>query len=415
MSEVAPTRRSVVTPVVLSALSQGLSGSSNFVVILALGRFGGSDEVGRYTLAFIAYSGALGVQRAALTDALMARRLDSTAPLRIETSRALVCSGMISVPVAIAVLAGGLIAGSTLFVTLAVVLVPVLLQDAERYVLFRNGRHAVAALLDGLWLVTSCAVFLVLPSHPTAEVALAMWGVGGACAAVLGLLLLRTPPVGLRVSYFSWRDHLLPSSRWLVLETVLFQVDQQVLAFGFTALVGAAVFGTYQLAGSLVGVAITVTTGISVVAVSRFTHGRGSQFREAAIVTAVSFSLVALVTLVFAMTSDFVTGLLYGDDVVIPASIIIPTGAIYATVASAGGVHALLRARRTERVLPLARAITFAIFVPVALVVSAHDFPLALWVVALQGVVFLAITWRVAVRASRATLGVEEVAVDVVV
>jgi len=403
----------LATPVVMSTASQGLSGASNFVIILALGREGGTAEVGRYALAFIAYSGALGIQRATLTDALMARRLGSTAPLPEETNRALVCSMAIAAIAAVVVAAIGLIGGVDLFALLAPLLLLVLVEDACRFLLFRNGRHSLAAVIDGIWFAVSCTAFIVLRSNPDATAALAVWGAGGALAALTGLALLRFRPTGIGTAVSWWRANLWPSSRFLVLETSFFQADQQIVAFGFTAMAGAAMFGTYQLAGSLVGLSIMVTTGIAVVAVSRFTHGEGTQIKAAATVSLVSFGCVAAVTLAFTALSVPLVRLLYGDHVTIPKGTILATGAIYAGAAAAGGVHALLRSRRTEAVLPVARGIGLVVFVPIAIVVSGHHFDLALWVLAMEGAFFLLITWMAALRAGAGAETVEAT-VDVV-
>ncbi len=392
-------RRAVplATPVLLSTISQGFSGASNFIVMLALGRSGGAREVGLYALPFIVYGGALGVQRASLTDALMARRLGSTAGVTDETRSALTSSATIGSLIAVLLLAIGLASGHALFVLLAIFLVPLLLQDACRYLFFRTGRHAMSVVIDGVWFVGSATALLILPRHGTAMAALTVWGSAGVVAAVVGLAIIRLRPVKPQVALSWWREHLLPSGRWLVAETLAYQAELQVVAFGFTAIAGAKAFGTYQLAGSLVGLSIPVTTGIAVVAVSRFTHGEGTQLRAAALVTGLSFGFVCVVTLGFALTSGFIVPLLYGDGVQISKGIILATGAIYAFTASSGGVHALLRSRQTERILPIARITAFVTCVPLALVVSARNFTMALWVLAFEGVVFLLLTWSVAV------------------
>ena len=404
----------VVRPVLVTTISQALSAGSNFVILLALGRASGAFEVGKYGLAFGVYNAALGLQRSMMTDPLLARPVGSTADQRGENDRALTCS------IAIAALAA-LIVGVVGFATdydqlkiLALFLVLVLTQDACRYLLFRNSRHAVAVALDGLWFAGSCTSFVILRGHPGHGPALIIWGVSGSVAAVLGLLMLRFRPVRPSVAAPWWRSHLWPSSRWLTLEAGVFHADQQVVIFGFTAMAGATLFGKYQIAQSLVGLSVFVTTGIGVVAVARFSHRTDDQLREAGLVSLISFGCVALVTASLLALSGPIVRLLYGDKITIPGQMILATGASLAFMAAAGGMQVLLRARRTERILPIARAVVLLAFAPAAVIVSKHNFSAALWILVGESVSYLLIlTWAAA--RTRARVGVVPEPIDVVV
>jgi hypothetical protein len=105
-----------------------------------------------------------------------------------------------------------------------------------------------------------------------------------------------------------------------------------------------------------------------------------------------------VVTIVLVAASDVVLPALYGHRVTIPISIIVATGAIYAMAATAGGAHALLRARQSEAVLPAARAIAVVLCAPVAIAVASRNFPLGLWVLAFEGLLYSLIVCRHAYR-----------------
>ncbi len=385
-------------PVFAATLSQAFSASSNFVIILALGRLAGAREVGGYALAFGAYNAFLGLQRASLTDALIARRVGSTASPTDERRLAVTVSLGIGTGAAMLLAVAGMLTPYGQLAIIAPFLVGVLVEDVCRYLMFRIGRHTAAAALDAVWFAISCSAFVVLRGHPHSTTAIVIWGSGGTFAAVLGLVLLKSTPVHPRRARLWWSRNLGRSSRWLTLEAVGFHADQQIAAFGLTIVAGATLFGEYQIAGSLVGLSMFVTTGIAIVAASHFTNNDGDQARVAAIVAAVSFATVVVVTLVLVAASDVVLPALYGHRVTISISVIVATGAIYAMAATAGGAHALLRARQSEAILPAARAIAVVACAPPAIAVAARNFPLGLWVLALEGAVYSLIVCRAAFR-----------------
>ncbi len=393
--------RRMAAPVVITSVSQAFSAASNFAIVVALTRASGSAEVGRYILAFTVYTAALTMQRAMLTDALIARRPGSTAPVREEDNRTLTVAAAVSLTEAVVILMIGWGTGFKQLSLLSLFLVFLLMQDACRYVLFRNLRHGGAAILDGIWFVVSCTAFVILRRHPGHVVAVTVWGTGGSLACFVGLAFVRFRPAPLVDSLRWWREHLWPSTRWLALESVFFQSDQQVQAFGLTALAGPTLFGRYQQAGSLVNPAVFLTTGIALVAVTHFSRNERGQYGNALVVSAVCFGCVAAVTGVLLSISHFVIHLLYGNKTTISNAIILATGAIYACVVAATGVHGWLRSQRSERILPMARGIGLVVFAPIALVVADHHFVAGLWVLAAEAFVYMVIISVYGYRFSR--------------
>ena len=96
--------------------------------------------------------------------------------------------------------------------------------------LFRNLRHAFAAMLDGIWFLVSCTAFVILRTRGSRRGGV---GVGdrGPLGRLCRVLLRRLSGRALDISSMV-AHHLWPSTRWLTLEGAFFQADQQVQAFG---------------------------------------------------------------------------------------------------------------------------------------------------------------------------------------
>jgi hypothetical protein len=264
---------------------------------------------------------------------------------------------------------------------LAPILPVLLLEDLCRYLLFRRQRPKAAAVIDGVWAAVSCGGFFYLLHHPSSRMAILVWGLGGLLGAVAGFAVARLRIAPVREAIDWWRGELWVSSRWLTIEAVLFHTDQELTAFGFTAMAGAAAFGDWQITESLLGVAAFLNVGLIVMSVTHFSRGVGDR-RTATYVSLSSVIFVALLTTALVLIAPHLIPLLYSKHVHLPASMIIPTGVFLGMGSAATGPIALLRARRTEKVLPLARAVALIGFSPAAVLVAHRSFTAALWILA---------------------------------
>ncbi len=390
-----------VRPVVATSISQAFSAASNFVILLALGRAAGAGEVGRYALAFATYGAALGFQRAAITDALMARAPGSTAAETVESGNTVSMCLALATCAAVVAFVVGMITPYRQLALVAPFLAGMLVEDACRYVTFRRGRHELAVVLDGLWLAMSCTAFVVLRRFPDHNAAILVWGSAGSLAGVAGMVVMRVRPGAPRAAFQWWKSHLWRSCRWLSTEALFYHADKQVVAFGFTALAGAKLFGEYQIALSLVGVSVFFTSGIGILTITHLTRRAGADSRPAWWSAAACFGCVVAWTLVLVSMSGFVLHVLYHGRVVVPTAMLLASGAITAVAAASSGPQLLLLARQTERVLPVARGVALLLFAPLAVVVSRWNFEGALWLLVLDGLAYLGIVGWAAFRAPR--------------
>jgi len=380
-----------------AAISQGLSAGSNFVIPLALGR--GADEgvIGEFALAFIVYNAALGLQRALVTDALLARPFRGPISLLNEDARAVTTSLLLSVTAAVVVLIAGLTSPYHQLVVLAAVLPALLLEDICRYLLFRRQRPAAAAIVDGVWALTSFVGFFYLVHHATSRTAIVVWGLGGLLATITGLVVARLSLAPIRASLRWWRAELWRSSRWLTLESSLFHADQQLTAFGFVAMAGKGLFGDWQVTQSLLGIAAFLNVGLIVMSVTHMSREVGDR-RTALVASVTSLTFVILLTGALVLAKSELLRILYRDHVHISTATILASGVFLAMGSAATGPIALLRAQRTEKVLPLARGVALVLFSPLAVIVARHNFTAALWILAGGAATYLAIVAGAAAR-----------------
>lgn len=175
-----PERRSYV----LSVVDHAASAASNAFIVLAVARWQGLQQAGDFAVAYSFFLLALGLCRAYHGEAVLQLRAEAAlAALRSpgRTAQALMTF----------LLAGGaLFAASRAFdgeiagylVTFAVGAPLLLLQDYQRYLLFRFRRYGWAVASDSLWFAVSATAYLFAPDLPGD---LATIWVAGGCVSLL--------------------------------------------------------------------------------------------------------------------------------------------------------------------------------------------------------------------------------------
>jgi O-antigen/teichoic acid export membrane protein len=385
-----PERRQTAVSAGQAAVSQGLSAASNFVILLALARGGGSHVVGEFALAFVVYNATLGFQRAVVSDALLARVAATPDGGREADACAATSSVLLSLSSALVVLIIGLATSYQQLTLLAVFIPPLLLEDLYRFLLFRRGRTGAAIIVDGTWVLVSCLSLPYLVTHASPHAAILIWGCGGTAACIVGGIVAGARFARPAPSYRWWREHLWCSSRWLTLEATLFHIDQQVQAFGFLAIAGSAAFGHWRLALALLGLAVFIDAGVRIVGVTHLSrHTR--DHRTAVQASAVSAAFTLALTAVVLVAEPVIVPLLYGDRVHVPRSVILICGIYLAASSAATGPLSVLRGQQRERPMPVARAVSLIVFTPLALLAARHDFEAGLWIITAGAVTYTAI------------------------
>lgn len=353
-----------------TAIDQFFFALSNLVITLAIGRSGGAEALGQFTIVFSAYLLALGCGRALVSEPLLTvpRQGADHDRLAESATNTLVIGWAVGAGMAVAVI--GLLLGRGEFVLMAVALPVVLLQDNLRYQAFRRGRPAMAALLDGGWLVGTVALWPVITNSGQVETALVCW----AAAAVVGLgfggWVFRPRFSSARVALNWWRREARGLARPLLVDSIIYTLSAQSLIIVVATMLGDDELGVLRAGQVYFAPLGLMLTAFGVLAVPflaqrpRLMTGRMS-LRLAAIFGA-SAGLVCVVVVV---AEPFLRELLFRDSIVVPGLII---GVLAAQVTVSGastGPVVVTKARR--RGIDIVRARLASAVVGVVLLVVA--------------------------------------------
>lgn len=196
-----------------AATDQFLSSASNVALGFLLAHELTRDQFGAFGLIYAAYMIALLTHRGVGSTVLQVRfsTISDEQPgaIRDAAGVAVLVAVAFAVPILVfAQIEGGAIVSGLL--VLAVVLVPLLVQDAWRVALFTVARPKSAAVNDLVWIAVEAAALgaLLLLDRLTLATAIAAWGCGAAVAALLGMRQTRSFPAlrGARKWLIAHRD-----------------------------------------------------------------------------------------------------------------------------------------------------------------------------------------------------------------
>jgi O-antigen/teichoic acid export membrane protein len=360
----SPNRRSIV----LGFIDQAFSSATNFGLSLVAGRLLGPSGLGEVFLGFSVYLVGLGLQRRLLTEPLVASTAGGEAEqLRVTTGMSLTVSIVAGVGATALVLAAGLVLpglpGEGLLL-IAPWLVPLLLQDVIRSVLFRDSRPGAAAANDCVWFIVMALAVVPAWRIGTAEGIMACWAFGALAACVVGLVQVAAPFRSPGAALRWWRRDALPFGKWNAGAAIVSQVGSNGGVFILSVILGAASLGGLRAAQSVFAPLTLVIPAISLPglpivarAVSRdLRWARNLSIRLSVIAFAATFAYVTLIALGGWRLLPF----LFGESFARFTDLIWPI-AVAQLVTSAGvGLLLLLRAERRGRDLLVNRAITAA-------------------------------------------------------
>ncbi len=229
-------------------MDQVLSSLTNFVLILSVGRWLGPGQVGVVAIGFSAYLLTLVLQRSLVSEPLVvkAARLDDRAWRDLVASAA-VTTGMAGLAGSALLGVAGLAVGGPVgrgLLLFSPWIVPALLQDFWRFILFREDRGGAAAANDAAWVAVSLAALPMALALRSSWGFVAAWGLGATGGALLGLWQVRIRPRRPADAWRWWRGSAWPLGAWLGLDRVIFALGTQG-----AILVLALVLTTTELGG----------------------------------------------------------------------------------------------------------------------------------------------------------------------
>jgi len=228
---------------------------SNFGLTLLAARLLGPRGLGVVVVGFALYLVALSFQRTLISQPLV---ISSSTRTSSDRSNSTACSVTVTLLLGLTaaiLLAGfGWLLGGTVGHGLVMIgpwLVPALLQDHWRAVLFRDQRGMAAAVNDGVWIL---GMIVSLPLawwlHTTGAV-IACWGAGAALGAGLGVLQTKVPMAAPTAAWEWWRRVAWPMGRWLASEGTVYLVISQSTLFVLVGILGTAPIGGYRAVATI--------------------------------------------------------------------------------------------------------------------------------------------------------------------
>jgi hypothetical protein len=371
-------------------VDQGLSATANLLGTVLVARWGSLDTLGVFGVAFAFYLAGLGLVRAAVGDPLVVAGGDMRHLPAIWAPAWLVLVPSMVVGSALTAMHVGVAA------VVSFALPALFLQSSLRYLAFAQGRPDLAVLLDGTWVLSMTAGALLVVGASSATSAAATWALGGALAAVVGVLVFGCVPPGPSDALGSLTELGRGLSRPLMAESVAFTATSTLLIPLALAAISLSYAGYFRAAAVICGpltVALTAWELYSFPAISRAPE---DQYRGVASRNSWFGFLLGcgLLLLILAVNQPLQAVLLAGG-VTVPVWIIAAVGVVPVVSAlAAGALGVLKRWRRGDRLL-LARLWSLgpgvlivgaglltssAVLVLVAPVVSAAAFAVLGWV-----------------------------------
>lgn len=224
---------------------QVLSTGTNFALNVLVARSVAPAEFGAFSIAYVTYLLWRGLTWSICAEPFMIRY-----GARPEADRQRATAGSLGAAAGLGLLAGAVTAAAAALLdgavadalfALAVVLPPLLVQEAVRSVFLGGGRPERAVLNDAVWGVTQLVAVVALVQAGTEGGAplLLAWGGSAALAALVGLLDVRVAPDPRRLG--AWiREHR-TLSPWLSMEFLLTRGASQITFYtlGWVASLGA--------------------------------------------------------------------------------------------------------------------------------------------------------------------------------
>jgi O-antigen/teichoic acid export membrane protein len=346
-------------------VDQSFSSLTNFGLTVLAGRLLGPDGLGVIAIGFAGYLLALTLHRALVSEPLVVRssrleereqRAATRSALTVTLAGASVGAGLLAL-LGLA-LPGTLGRGLVLF---SPWIVPALLQDFWRVVLFRDGRGGGAALNDGVWLVGMALTLPLVLEVDTEWAILAGWGLGATAGALLGFPQTRIAPLHLSPAWRSWRSEEWPFGRWLAGGGAILAAGGQAIVLVLAALLGPAAVGGLRAAQTVFAPLTLLASAANLPGLPALSRALQTSVEDArALAAKISAALVAL-TLVYLLLVGFgrdaLLRALFGNEFVEYSSLILPVGAQQLLLAAGTGFLLFLKASRRGRVLAWNRAV----------------------------------------------------------
>lgn len=357
-------------------VAQACSAVTNLGLVVIGGNVLGPAGLGSILAGFAAYLLVLGFVRNLLTTPLIVRSAATDDPSRRwATRQAFMLVFVASVACACAFAVVGIVVRThvgTGLIFMAPWLVPALVQDLGRSVVFRDLSGPRTILSDLVWLIGMIIAIPLTLKAGTAWAVTACWGLGALAGAVFVLAQLQVRPVRIGNAARWWLNEAWPFGRWLFVGAVSYSLLSYATVVALLWLIGTDGFGGIRAVQSLfapltlLGPAITLA-GLPFVA-RTITRDPSVAARSCALLA----GLVTGATVLYLVVAYYsgLLSLVFGSDFASFGSIVVPIGLSQLIAAPASGIILYLTAAQRGRAVTAASTLNAALLLAFSFVLA---------------------------------------------
>jgi O-antigen/teichoic acid export membrane protein len=337
---------------------QACTAAANFGLVVLAAHVIGPAGLGVVAVGFAAYLVILGLARGLVANPLTAQTAAGSPTERAETAR-FALSLTAAATVAIGCLVAGIGAalpgeiGRSLLL-FAPWLIPALVHDLGRSILFRDGRGRAGLIGDGAWLIVMGAMTPIAFATDTDWAVTACWGAGALAGASVILWRLRWTPSSLRRAYGWWKTDAWPFGRWMVMAGALYSAASYASVVALSGVLGSRQFGGLRAVQSVYSPLTLIGPAIAMPGLPLISRVTASSRRRA---LAITWQLAALTTLATGVYLGVVSALpnllsfVFGDEFGTFNSIMLPIGVAQLFTAPVSALTVLLIAEQRGHLL----------------------------------------------------------------
>ena len=339
-------------------VAQGCSAATNFALTIIAARVFGPSGLGTIAVGFAAYLLLLGLQRGLVTNPLISRTAALSPPERAATARyALTVTLAAGLPVVICLA----VIGTALppqygrgIVVFALWLLPALIQDLGRSIVFRDRSGWSTAVSDATWLLIMTAIVPLAFIIASQWVVVGVWGIGAVAGAVVALRQIRCVPAPLAGALTWWKSEAWPFGRWLFLAGMAYGIGSYATVLALAGILGTGDFGGLRAVQSAFAPLTLIGPGIALPGLPLIARAAASSHRRALAITwrlvGVAVALTALYLAVVYSFPNFLS-ILFGSTFARFQSIMVPIGIAALLSALSAGLSLFLLALKLGRTL----------------------------------------------------------------
>jgi O-antigen/teichoic acid export membrane protein len=338
-------------------IGQGFSSATNFTLSLMAGRLLGPSGLGIVFIGFAAYQLVAALQRAVVTQPVIAHAAPSQAARRgllIGSGfTAVLCTGVAAS--AVLGIAGALVvadAGRALLL-FAPWLTVVVLQDYWKAVLFQEGRAGVAAATDVVRFALMAGGYFVALAWTRDFVIVGVWGFAGAAGLAVGVAALPVRMHGARAVLAAWRANLGILAGWLGAREVIFQAATYGTVLALSLIIGNTALGGLRSAEALFSPFSLIAAAFALPALPALSRAlvgsRGAGVRLAARISVAALAAAGMYFVAMVFAGAWLLTHLFGPEFAPYKTLIWPMGLSQLALSATFAFTVLLIAGRRGR------------------------------------------------------------------